>query len=297
MCAGRRLHAAIESHLQMMKKYFCISIFLLTTLLVTDVAFAQVTDRDSIAVPVRKKRPKPIKQEVSFGLRMNTDGWSLFMDRGKVKNTDRTTDYYYDLNFWQVEFSEKKHPMEIKRSNTISSAVEAAKPFVYGKISNFYTLNIGYGKRKLIAGKSFINNDVEPRAMSIHWVYLGALSIGLEKPYYIDAYVNQNGSLVQKTISYNDDTKEDFLAQQFIVGSSGFGQGLGETKIVPGIQVKTGLHFDFAPTKTSKLAVETGISANMYSRAIQLMANQNAVPYFVNAYMSFQVGKRWAQKK
>src|SRR5690606_4292420 len=125
----------------------------LSVFLFTGTAFAQNLTRDSIPIPVRVKRPPPVKHELSGGLRLNTDGWSLFLDRGKVKSTDRTTDYYYDLNFWQIEFSEKKHPMEIKRSNTIGSSVDAAKPFIYGKVSNFYTFKIGYGKRKLIAGK------------------------------------------------------------------------------------------------------------------------------------------------
>lgn len=280
-----------------MKKYFCIPVCILSALLLSTAAFAQVENRDSIPVPVKVKRPKPIKKEVSGGLRLNTDGWSIFLDRGNVKSTDRTTDYYYSLNFWQIELSEKKHPMEIKRSNTIGSQVEAAKPFIYGKTSNFYSLKFGYGKRKLIAGKPELNEEVEQGHVSIHWVYLGGISIGLEKPYFVDAYVNENGALVQKTINYTDTTQEAFLSQQFIVGSAGLGKGLGQTKIVPGIHGKTGLHFDFATSKKTKLAIETGVSVEIYGRAIEMMANQDARPYFVNAYVSFQFGKRWAEKK
>lgn len=280
-----------------MKKYFYISVCLLAALLFTDVVSAQITNRDSIVVPVRKKRPKPLKHELSGGLRLNTDGWSVFLDRGKIKNTDRTTDYYYDPTFWQIEFGEKRHPQQIKRSNTIGSAVETAKPFVYGKATNFYTFNIGYGKRKMIAGKPSINDDVEPRSVSIHWMYMAAISIGLEKPYYVDAYVSRNGANVLESINYTDTTQEEFLAQYNIVGSSGFGKGLGETKINPGLRLKTGLHFDFASTKKTKLAVETGISLSFYASEVQIMAKSDAVPYFGNAYVSFQIGKRWPQKK
>lgn len=238
-----------------------------------------------------------MKHELSGGLRLNTDGWSLFLERGKVKEPDRSTDYYYDLVFWQLEFGEKKHPQEIKRSNTIASSVDAAKPFIYGKVSNFYSLKIGYGKRKMLAGKPKLGEDVEPKTVSVHWVYAGGLSVGLEKPYYIDAYVNENGVLVQKTINYTDTTQEDFLTQQYIVGSAGLTEGIGETKIVPGIHGRTALHFDFAGTKKTKLAVETGVNVEIYSRAIQLMAEQNDLPFFVNAYVSFQIGKRWPEKK
>lgn len=282
-----------------MKKNTRVIIAVLSLLLISSAGFAQtVPDRDDIVVPKRKKRPKPIKQEWSLGLRLNTDGWSVFFDRGKVKRTDRTTDYFYDLHFWQFEFGEKKHPQEIKRNNTLSNAVDVAKPFIYGKTNNFYALKIGYGKRKLIAGKPELHEEVEHKTVSVHWVYSGGLAIGFEKPYYIDAYVNRNGVSELKTISYTDTTKEDFLYQQNIVGGSGFSEGLGKTKIVPGIHAKTALHFDFANTKKRKLAVETGVNVEVYSRAISLMAtSQKDVPYFVNAYVSFQLGKRWAQKK
>lgn len=280
-----------------MKRYFILPFCLLSALLFSDTAFAQTENRDSIPVPVRNKRPKPIKHEWSTGLRLNSDGWSLFLDRGKVKQPDRTTDYHYDLHFWQFEFGEKKSPREIKRSNTIGSTADAAKPFIYGKTNNFYALKVGYGKRKLIAGKPELNDEVEQGVISIHWVYLGGVSVGLEKPYYIEAYVNNNGVSELKSITYSDSTKEAFLFQPNVVGSSGFGKGLGETKIVPGIHAKTGLHFDFAPTKKTKMAVETGLNVEVYTRGVQLMAAQSATPVFVNVYASFQIGKRWAEKK
>lgn len=280
-----------------MKKYFSIIVWALSVMLLATTASAQVSNRDSIPVPVRKKRPKPIKQELSGGVRLNTDGWSIFMDRGKVKSTDRTTDYYYDLHFWQFEFGEHKHPQEIKRTNTVGSSAESSQPFIFGKTNNFFALKIGYGKRHMISGKPSLNEEVEPKHVSIHWVYTGGIAIGLEKPYYIDAYVVDNGGLVLKSISYSDTTANEFLAHEYIAGSTGFTKGIGETKIVPGIHGKTGLHFDFASSKKTKLAIETGIAFEMYSRAIELMATDNSKPYFVNAYVSFQFGKRWAQKK
>jgi hypothetical protein len=68
---------------------------------------------------------------------------------------------------------------------------------------------------------------------------------------------------------------------------------LGETKVIPGIHVKTALHFDFARAKNKKIAVETGINVELYTKKIEMMAFQNPVPYFVNIYASFQFGKRW----
>lgn len=140
----------------------------------------------------------------------------------------------------------------------------------------------------MIAGKP------EPGTISIHWIYSGGLSLGLLKPYYIDAYVLRDNPrrFTKESIKYSDENKDAFTKQENIVGSSGWSKGLSETKIVPGIQAKTGLHFDFASTNRGKLALEVGLAAELYTQKIELMADQKAYPYLLNAYVSLQFGKR-----
>lgn len=272
-----------------MKYALRITTVLIVLLLVADItpANAQI-DIDSAARARRMNRPKPITKELSIGFRINTDGWSLFFDKGTVKGSSRESDKFYDINLWQIEFGEKKHPQETKRSN-VNLATQSATPFIYGKINNFYTLKLGYGKRKMIAGKP------DPGTVAIHWVYLGGLSLGLEKPYYYEAYVN-GGSL--EAVRFTDTTQYIFDQQVTdIAGKAGFTEGLNEIQFLPGVHFKTGLHFDFAASKKTKLAIETGVNVEVYSRAVQLMAFQDHAPYFVNAYLSIQAGKRWPEKK
>ncbi len=241
-------------------------------------------------VTPRPKKPKSIRTEFSGGLRLNSDGWSLFADKGWETGENRKRDYFYDTKLLQVELSEKKHPKEIRSTNNITAPNSDGRPrsFIYAKINNFYTFKIGYGKRKMIAGKP------EVGTVSIHWVYLGGISAGLLKPYYLDAKVPVDKySTVRKDIKYSDSTKDLFLSRLNIYGSSGFAKGLNEIQVVPGIYVKTGLHFDFHTNKTRIMAIETGISAEYYTKKIEMMALQDAVPYFVNLYASIQFGKRW----
>ena len=282
-----------------------------TTAAVIDVNQTPVIDRsklvraaDTTAVvkpivpPVRRvipKKPKPIRTELSGGIRLNTDGWGLFADKGWAKSEEKDRDNFYDVKLFQVEFAEKKHPKEIKRNNNAPSD-NNAKPFIYGKVNNFYTFKLGYGARKMIAGKP------ERGTVAIHWVYLGGLSAGLSKPYYLDVQsVDGSGNVGPvEAVKYSDTAAPKFLGLpeangtvNYIIGSTGFAQGLGETKVIPGIHFKTALHFDFAKSKTTKMAVETGINAELYAKKIELMAGQKPVPYFVNFYVSFQFGKRW----
>lgn len=234
------------------------------------------------------KKPKPLRREFSVGVRLYTDGWGIHLDRGAVSATGKNSDIFYDIQLLQLEFDEHKNPKEIRRTNNLGSVNNnKTRPFAFGKVNNFYTLKIGYGKRKMIAGKPEQGN------ISVHWVYMGGISLGLLKPYYIDAYVPQGGVLTETSIKYSDSTKQTFLTKNYIIGSSGFSKGLGEISIVPGIHIKTALHFDFATSKYRKAAIETGINAEFYTKGIEIMANQKAQPYFVNVYASVQFGKRW----
>jgi hypothetical protein len=270
------------------------SIFL--SLCIAGVSHAQTAVRvDSSSVrikpPVKRvipKKPKFIRTELSGGLRLNSNGWSVFVDKGWVKGEDKRRDYFYDTKLLQFEFGEKKHFKELKRSNNIAAVGDReSKPFIFGKINNFYDFKVGYGARKMIAGKPENGN------VSIHWVYLGGLSLGMQKPYYIEAVVRDNGAWTTKSIKYGDETEDVFLNGSAIVGSSGIMKGLNEIQFIPGLHAKTALHFDFAASKKTKLAVETGINAEYYTKNVELMANQKAVPYLVDVYLSFQFGGRW----
>lgn len=255
------------------------------------ISSAQDSSKKTIVAPVKRvvaKKPKPIANELSGGLRLNTNGWSIFAERGRVQTEEtKYRDLFYNVNFLYLELSEQKHPKETR--STINGDPQRTRPFVFGKINNFYSFKAGIGRRKMIAGKP------ESGTVSVHWVYGGGLAMGLLKPYYVEAAVanTATGRFEQQTIKYTDETKGTFLSEGFILGATGFSKGLNELKLVPGIQAKTGLHFDFSQRKRTKLAVEVGASAELYTKRIELMANQKAMPYACNIYASIQAGRRW----
>jgi len=242
---------------------------------------------------VRVKRPPPLEQELSGGFGLTTTGWKAFLDYGKIKSDEgNLTDQFHDLRLFQLEFGEVKHPKETRVNSVQGNNASGgkAKSYIFGKINNFYTVNLSYGHRKMIAGKP------EPKTVSIHWVYAGGLSLGLLKPYYLDGYVPQDqmtgSQLVRKEFKY-EDNPTNFLNNDYILGGTSFTKGFGEMKFIPGLHAKTALHFDFSNSKHLLMAIETGVSAAVYTQKIELMANQKAFPYTLNLYASFQIGKRW----
>jgi hypothetical protein len=230
----------------------------------------------------RKKGPKPLKHEASVGFRLNTDGWSIYSDLGKIKGFDsKHSDMYHNVRIFQFEFSEKKSPSEEKTTSTTPNSLGGNNSYIFGKINNFYEFKIGWGMRKMLAGKP------DPGTVSIHWVNIGGVAIGLLKPYYLDL------SSDPSAVKYSPATAQDFLNNEEIEGSAGFSKGLSEVKVIPGGYFRSALHFDFAHARKSLIAVELGIEGEYYSQAIPIMANQPANAYFVDLFAGIQFGGKW----
>ena len=231
---------------------------------------------------VRPKPPKPAKTECSLGLRLNSNGWSLFTDYGSSKPIDeKHAERFFNLHFFQFEVTEKKDPREVKTS-TGSSSGGGTGSYIYGKINNLYVVKLGYGLRTMIAGK-----PDEQGVVSIHWINAGGAAIGLLKPYY----VNIGGS--STPVKYAEATATSFLDPQQISGGAGFSTGLGEIVVAPGVHYKTGFHFDFAGSLKTVIAIETGANVEYYFQSVTLMAAKPPTNLFADVYLSFQFGKRW----
>lgn len=256
---------------------------------------AQVSDTASAAIkstPVAPriivKKPKPITKESSGGFRLHTDGWSVFYESGRAKSSDmKRIEQFHDTRIFQVEFSERRHPKEIRMFGWDINK-ESSKKYAFAKMNNFYALKFNIGNRKMIAGKPY------PNSVSVHWVYAGGLALGLLKPYYVEAYISKDGGQTydRDIVKYSPEISEYFLNPIYIIGAASFTQGLGELKIKPGVHLKTALHFDYAKDKFLVSAAEIGATAELYASKIELMATQKAVPYFFNIYASIQFGSR-----
>ena len=224
--------------------------------------------------PVLLKAPKPITHEFDMGFRLNTNGWGIVADYGKVKTRDQKhSDMFHNVMFAQLEFAETKNPREQKIHGVSGK-------YIYGKTNNLYSLKLGVGYQKMIAGKP------DPGSVSLHWVNSLGFSLGLLKPYYVTLAGGD-------AIKYSDPNLDKFLSRSSVSGSAGFSKGLDELVYVPGGYIRSGIHVDFAPDNKHVVSLETGVSAEFYSQEIELMANEKPSSSFYNLYIAFQFGKRW----
>jgi hypothetical protein len=229
------------------------------------------------------------EREWSMGGRINTDGWSGFVELGYRKNRKI-------VNYFQFEFAEKKHPKEDKKPGAFVSINDqfaySEKPYILGKRNNFYQAKLGVGQRYLIGGKGN-KNGVEVSA-----IYYGGVSVGLLKPYYL-VVEDPSGEGTTVDIKYGQDPYMDtavFTNPTRIIAGAGFGKGWGELSVVPGLHAKTGLRFDWAKFNEVVSALEVGVNAEYYTKDVPIMVALEPKKFFFNAYLSLQFGKRWNKK-
>ncbi len=254
----------------------------LLLLLLASLALHAQSDRSSKKADKEQKKLRKISlfreieegenlynREFSGGARLNTDGWTGFLEMGFRKTA--TT-----VNFFQFEFSEKKDPKQDRSSTFVPIAgyYISTSPYVYGKMNNFYQAKLGIGQKRLIGGKGN-KNGVEVNA-----IYYGGLSAGLMKPYYIELMNDAGDPDSRKLVKYSPEIHDDFLNKKLIYGSGGFSKGWGETKFNPGLHAKLGFRFDWAKFNDVISALEVGVNAEYYTKKVQIMVEQDGKSFF-----------------
>ena len=219
-------------------------------------------------------------KETVFDFFMHTSGFGFGMKFGELKT-------YYKTKYYHIEIGNIKHPKEFKPSNPGNYLNLLNKPYVYGKQNGLYVVRAGIGEKRYFSEKA------RERGIAIGLNYQGGLSLGLEKPYYLDLRqdASSGGPPIQAE-KYSEENSERFLDRNFIVGYSGFSRGFGETKLVPGIHAKAGVHFAWGAYDKFAKALEIGFMLDLFFQTIDIMVIENNKPYFFNLYINLQLGKR-----
>jgi len=218
-----------------------------------------------------------------IGGKLNTDGWSGNIYYAKKKN-------YKTSNFWQLSFSEIKHEKQTKQqgSNTEYPYLGNPTSFVFGKINNLYTLQIGFGKEKLLLPAVLEGN------LSVSFRYSGGFSLAMLKPYYLKLiYLNGNDSAQIQDEKYSTANSSKFLNSNFILGASKWSKGLNQIYYMPGAYFESAIAIIPGKNKTFIQVITLGINAAVYAKSLPIMADQNSYPWQVSLFAGIGIGKRW----
>ena len=147
-------------------------------LVVAILIFVVFTSNASQAQLPLEKKGILLEKERSFGLKLNTSGLgiSLFGDFGKQLSVSKK-------RIIRIEAYQIKHPKEYRQnleSFWTSQGMSLSKSYFYGVKNNLYALQAGIGMKKIFAEKA------EKSGVEASFVYLGGVTLGLLKPYYLN---------------------------------------------------------------------------------------------------------------
>jgi hypothetical protein len=225
-------------------------------------------------------------KELAFDIRMHTYGFALSTSIGRIKT-------YYLTNYFHLEVGEIRHPKEQRQSFDYPSNGKTSRSFVYGKQNSFLVVRAGKG------AKRYLSEKAKRKGVAVGINYEGGVALGILKPYYLDFWRSDSNNPSNVYIiseKYTGDNEDSFLDISRIYGSSGFLKGFNEISVVPGVQGKFGVHFAWGAFDEFVKAFEAGIMVDVFFKKIPIIVEvQNAEnrPFFINLYLSLQLGKRW----
>ena len=280
-----------------MRKLF----FIFLTIVATLPSFSQKSKKDKLME--RKQRINAlVKQEeegvvayhkqTAFGIKLTTDGYGGFYEVGRSKSVKKAL-------LFQFELTERKHSKEEKQSNiSIPSS-----PFVFGKINYCYPLKLGVQQQYLLGNKTNRNG------ISVTGNFGGGISLALLRPYNLEINDLKNGtrkyiryqssdstlysstgrsSHVPDSILFTNSSILSFLQ----VSGAGFGKGWNQMTVTPGVYAKASLRFDYGKYNELLNALEVGVMAEFYNKAIPQLVYSKPKQLFISAYVSILFGKR-----
>ncbi len=229
-------------------------------------------------------------KESTFDLTLHTTGIGVAF--GANFGTIKT---YYKTSYYHVQIGELRH-MKSNRTSPETGGIisgQSARSFFFGKRNSLYVLRAGKGVKRYLSEKA------KDKGLAIGFSYEGGLTLGLLKPYYLELIYVEDGSVDDvKSEKYSDENANVFLNNSRIYGASGITKGLNEIRPVPGVHFKMGAHFDWGAFDEMVKAVEAGVMIDVFYKKIPLMVENDLItnaenrPFFVNLYLTLQLGKR-----
>src|SRR6188768_4105113 len=240
---------------------FCLKKRSLVTLIavcISSLAFAQTQDSYEY------------NSEFVWGINKNTSGGLIggFVFKKARKLSERMLETY------GLEIMNVKHPMEVRRNSYSGNF------YIFGKSNYLYALRLQYG-RDLILFKKAPQQGAEIKA-----VFAAGPSIGVVAPYYVEYYPDQSG---RTTLRAPWDPSID-IGQ--IGGTGRVFEGLGESDISLGLNLKAALNFELGTIKSQVTGFEAGFLVDAYSKKIEMMPTTKNYSVYPTLFLTLFYGNR-----
>lgn len=211
--------------------------------------------------------------EFIWGVNKNTSGGLIggFVFKKARKLNDRL------LETFGLEVMNVKHPQETRLSSGTGNF------FIYGKSNYLYALRFQYG-RDFIIFKKAPQQGVEIKA-----VLAAGPTIGVVAPYYIERLIDNS---FFATTHEQYDPNNPFHTYSKILGTGYLFEGLGDSKIQLGTNIKAGFNFELGTIKSQVTGFEVGFLLDTYFNKVILVPTASNTGVFPTLYFTLFYGSR-----
>ena len=166
--------------------------------------------------------------------------------------------------------------MNVKHSKEYRIASFTGNQFIWAKQNYLYAIRLQYGRDFLLYKKA------PQQGVQINASVAGGPTIGVIAPYYVR---NADG----RTMPFDPDFH---TSPGTIAGTGKLFQGLGKSKIKPGLHVKGAVSFELGAFKSNVTGFEVGILGEIYAGKINLMPFEESKAAFMSAFITLFYGNR-----
>ena len=170
--------------------------------------------------------------------------------------------------------------VNIKHSNEVRlNSIITGNFFIWAKEIYLYSIRGQYGREFILFKKA------PQQGIQINALFAAGPSIGLKTPYYIEVSKGgvQSDKVPYKSGQYNFDQ---------ILGTGNLFQGLFESGITVGLNVKSSLAFEFGTFKSNVTGIELGFLVDAYVETVEIVPAASNSAIFPTAFITFFYGSR-----
>jgi len=177
------------------------------------------------------------------------------------------------------EIMNVKHPKEHRRNSA------AGNPFIYGKSNYLYAIRGQYGRDFILFKKA------PQQGVQINASLAAGPTIGIVAPYYVKISKGRGDQGIAKPYGI-DPTTGSYYSYGNITGTGHLFQGLGESSIKVGVNLKASLTFEMGAFKSNVTGFEIGTLMEAYAGKVILMPEEDNNSLFLSGFITLFYGHR-----
>jgi len=229
----------------------------------------------------------PLKGIIYFGessmdARLQSNGFNLGYNKGKISS-------YYRTDYYHISLGYERDPKEWSKTEYFKN-FDGISNYAFGKQNYFMILRAGKGQKVYLSEKAL------KRGIAVGYAFEYGANLGLLKPYYLLLEYANELERDFRSEPYSEENAHLFLDTRKILDKGSFFEGWEKIQLVPGIHGE--ISAVFAPDAFEEMvrSLEVGFHLDAYVRKIPIMVetefNRNhwLIPHF---FIKLQLGKRY----